>query len=166
MCSSYDEEKKVYDHFSYAREALSHPSFNLRKFITSSYVLRERMKTKENQTMQVHKNELNVTWDDATSLVEQPNRTEEHKALARCLLEYPTWSVGISAVHNWSSCSHISSHKEKFKLSVFLKASMIHLGFHHRSLCTCRRVLQVPSTLQQAPSGIDIKEMEKNWQQT
>ena len=72
MCGGYDEEK-VYDHFSYAREALSHASFNLRKFSTSSHLPRERMKSKENQTMQVDTDELNVTCNDATSSAEQPN---------------------------------------------------------------------------------------------
>ena len=88
MCGGYYEEK-VYDHFSYARELLSHVLFNLRKFITSFHLLREIIKSKENQTMQVHKGELNITCNDATSLAEQPNQTEEHKALARCQLEYP-----------------------------------------------------------------------------
>ena len=157
MCGGYDEEK-IYDHFSYVREALSHTSFDLRKFITC---WEKEWRAKENQIMQVHKDELNVTCNDAKSSAEQPNWTEEHKALARCLLEYPIWSVDISAVHNQSSCSHISSHDEEFKLSVLLEASMIHLGFHHQSSSTCTRILQVPSTLQQAPSGIDIKEMEK-----
>ena len=32
--------------------------------------------------MQVHKGELNVTYDDATPSTEQPNQTKEQKVLA------------------------------------------------------------------------------------
>ena len=72
-------EEKIYDHFSFAREPLSHASFNLRKFTTC---WEKEWRAKENQTMQVHKGELNVTYDDATPSTEQPNQTKEQKVLA------------------------------------------------------------------------------------
>ena len=82
VCGGNDEEE-AYDHFSYAREVLSHASFNLRKFVTNSHVLREKMR-REPESDQTHAGVLNVTCDDATSSTEQPNGTEEHKVLGVC----------------------------------------------------------------------------------
>ena len=79
VCGDNDEEE-AYDHFSYAREVLSHASFNLRKFITSSHVLRERMKSKI-ESDQTH---TGVTSGDATSSAEQPNHIKEHKVFGVC----------------------------------------------------------------------------------
>ena len=105
VCGGNDEEE-AYDHFSYAREVLSHASFNLRKFITSSHVLRERMK-REAESDQTHTGVLNVTCDDATSSTEQPNGTEEHKVLGVC------WNIQSEQLvfHNWRSCSHTNSRR-------------------------------------------------------
>ena len=50
---------------SFVREVLSHASFNLRKLITSSHVLRERMKSK-GESDQTHTEEhkvLGVRWN-------------------------------------------------------------------------------------------------------
>ena len=50
---------------SFVREVLSHASFNLRKLITSSHVLRERMKSK-GESDQTHTEEhkvLDVRWN-------------------------------------------------------------------------------------------------------
>ena len=75
-----NDEGEAYDHFSYAREVLSHASFNLRKFITSSHVVRERVKSKI-ESDQTH---TGVTRGDAISSAEQPNHIKEQKVVGVC----------------------------------------------------------------------------------
>ena len=43
VCGGNDDDE-AYKHYTFARDALSHASFNLRKFITGSHTLRDRMK--------------------------------------------------------------------------------------------------------------------------
>ena len=43
VCDRNDDDE-AYKHYTFARDALNHASFNLRKFITSSHTLRDRMK--------------------------------------------------------------------------------------------------------------------------
>ena len=43
ICGGSDDNE-AYNHYTFARDVLSHASFNLRKFITSSQVLRDKIK--------------------------------------------------------------------------------------------------------------------------
>ena len=107
VCGGNDEEE-AYNHFSYAREVLSHASFNFQKFIASSHVLRERMR-READSEQTHTctGMVNVTCNNATLSTEQPNGTEEHKVLGVC------WNIQSEQLvfHNWRSCSHTNSRR-------------------------------------------------------
>ena len=149
VCDGNDEEE-AYDHFSYAREVLSHASFNLWKFVTNSHVLRERMR-REAESDQTHTHVLNVTCDDATSSTEQPNGTEEHKVLGVCWnirsdqLVFQLSTIGEAAV---------TLGPTKRRVISLIGSFYDPLGFlspvHNKVQGTGTRAVQIPSALGQA----------------
>ena len=81
ICGGSDDNE-AYNHYMFAKDVLSHASFNLRKFITSSQVLRDKMK----QDLRHPMKENCVDSSDASSIDPTPssdslNKPEEHKVL-------------------------------------------------------------------------------------
>ena len=79
ICDGSDDNE-AYNHYMFAKDVLSHASFNLRKFITSSQVLRDKMK----QDLRHPLKENCVDSSDASSSDPTPssdslNEPEEHK---------------------------------------------------------------------------------------
>ena len=74
----------MYEHYLFAKQALSHASFNLRKFVTSSHVLRERMMREVNPDHARDSHISDVTYVDTTLSPDQPTLPEEHKVLGVC----------------------------------------------------------------------------------
>jgi len=71
-----NNEKEAYEHYTFAKEALSQASFNLRKFATSSRTLRE---ANSHQARYSHVSD--ITYVDATLSPDQPTLPAEHKVL-------------------------------------------------------------------------------------
>ena len=75
-------DQEAYEHFSFARKALSHASFNLRKFTTSSRMLRERMQKEDITDPAKESSRLcDATYADVMLCSHQCAQPEEHKVL-------------------------------------------------------------------------------------
>ena len=77
VCGGNNEDE-AQRHYIFARDALRHASFNLRKFITNSHILRDRVKREEPH---LSKDNADVTYADTTLFTEQLNQPDEHKVL-------------------------------------------------------------------------------------
>ena len=82
VCGGNDDDE-AYKHYSFARDALRHVSFNLRKFITSSHTLRDRMKREVDpcSPKDISVGASDVTCVHAALSTELLNQPEEHKVL-------------------------------------------------------------------------------------
>ena len=76
VCGGNDEDE-AHKHYTFARNA-SQASFNLRKFITNSHVLRDRVKREEPH---LSKETADITYTDPTLSTEQLSQPDEHKVL-------------------------------------------------------------------------------------
>ena len=83
VCGGNSEEE-AYEHYLFAKEALSHASFNLRKFVTSSHVLRETMLREVSPEQNRYSHVSDATYVDDTLSPDQPTLPEEHKVLGVC----------------------------------------------------------------------------------
>jgi len=78
VCGGNNDDD-AYEHYSFAKDILSQASFNLRKFVTSSRTLRERVSEEVNPANRFSGSD--VTYVDATLSPDQPVLPEEHKVL-------------------------------------------------------------------------------------
>ena len=79
-----NNEKEAYEHYTFAKEALSQASFNLRKFATRSLMLRE---ANSHQAKDSHVSD--VTYIDVILSPDQLTLLAEHKVLGVC---WNVWS--------------------------------------------------------------------------
>ena len=83
VCGGNDDDY-AYAHHLFAKDVFSHASFNLRKFVTSSHVLRERVLKEANLNHNGCSPVSDVSYVDATLSPDQPTLPEEHKVLGVC----------------------------------------------------------------------------------
>ena len=81
ICGGSDDNE-AYSHYMFAKNVLSHASFNLRKFITSSQVLRDKIKQELSHLLkEIHHVSSDAPSVDSASSAESLNKSEEHKVL-------------------------------------------------------------------------------------
>ena len=125
VCGGNDEDK-AQRHYIFARDALRHASFNPRKFITNSHILRDRVKREEPH---LSKDNADVTYADTTLFTEQLNQPDEHKVLGvRWNIQTDQLIFELSTITE----STVTLLPTKRKVISLIDASTIHLGFYHR----------------------------------
>ena len=81
ICGGSDD-KEAYSHYMFAKSVLSHASFNLRKFITSSQVLWDKIKQKPSHLpKEFHDIPSDTPSINSASPTDSLNKSEEHKVL-------------------------------------------------------------------------------------
>jgi len=78
VCGGNNDED-AHAHYSFTKDILSQASFNLRKFVISSHILRERVSEEVNPEKRCSGSD--VTYVDATLSPDQPTLPEEYKVL-------------------------------------------------------------------------------------
>ena len=110
ICGGSDDNE-AYNHYTFARDILSHASFNLRKFITSSQALRDKMK----QALTHPRKDICVDSSDSSDIdsassADLLNKPEEHKVLG------VRWNIQsdqfvFDFVYNCNNYRHLNPYK-------------------------------------------------------